>query len=91
MENAKLCTTADAIPAVEHWAIIRFGDLFIPGVRTLDWDSTEDKTVTTTEYWAYSNKCDWEAAVAALTRAGNSAFVAMVAKPAKATLSVLVE
>lgn len=91
MKNAKLCATAGDVPKAEHWAVIRFGSLFIPGVKTLDWDSTEDKTIATTEYWAYANKSDWEEAVATLTRNDNGSFVAIASKPAKATLSVSVE
>jgi hypothetical protein len=91
MQNAKLCTTASDVPKTEHWAIIRFGTRFIPGVKTLDWDSTEDETVATSEYWAFSSKSDWEAEVATLTRNGNNTFVAIVAKPATVTLTVSVE
>jgi hypothetical protein len=90
MQNAKLCRTASDVPTDVHWAIVRFGTLFVPGIKSLDWDGTEDKTVPTTEYWAYSNKRDWEEGVASLTLSGNKAFVAIASKPATATVSVVV-
>ena len=91
MKNAKLCIIATDVPPTEHFAILVFGEIFVPGINTLDLDSTEDKNVSTTEYWIFLNKSDWEDAINTLTQHRNTKFLAITAKPAKITSSVTVE
>lgn len=82
------------MPKGEHWAIIKFGSIHIPGderSRTHPGHGYPERNEPSLEYRAFLNKADWEAAVGELAgekHTSNDSWIAMRVNPVTATIKV---
>ena len=79
-------------PKVEHWAIIKFNVVDIPGderSRTHPGHGYGAHSVNTVSYTAYTKRDDWIAAIQSLESVSSRSYVAVfVGKPAEVELKV---
>ena len=85
---------ASDIPTTEHFAIITFSSISIPGderSRTNPGHGYSASTERVVHYTVYADQDEWEAAITTLTIRGDVNFVPIAATPAKVTTKIKVE
>jgi hypothetical protein len=88
-----LLSQVSNIPTHEHYAIITFASVFIPGderSRTNPGHGYPASTETYNHYYIYESRADWEAEVSKMTL-NKEKFLAIHAKPASVSVETKVK
>lgn len=82
----KYVHSSDDVPKVQHWAILKFGSVTIPGderSRTCPGHGYPEHSETTIDYEAYLTEEKWKAEIQSLeTSAYKKSYVALKVNPA---------
>jgi hypothetical protein len=91
--GSKYCETVDDIPKAEHFAILEFSSINIPGderSRTHPGHGYPTTTERVVRYLCFTNQAEWEAVIRSRVEAGNKNFLAIKVNPANLELNVKV-
>ena len=90
----KFCIKHSDIPSVEHFAIIDFTPIHIPGdQRSIDCPGHgyPAHTEMAGRYLAFTNKAEWEEEIEYRMRSNKKDFTAIHAKPASIQTKIIVD
>lgn len=96
MRERKYCNGPDDVPKTEHFAILYFGSIHIPGderSRTNPGHGYPEHTETKIDYVVFPSREAWEAEIKDLTTAvfGSRSWKAIYVKPAIVETNVRVD
>lgn len=91
--GSRYCDKADDIPKTEHFAILEFSSINIPGderSRTHPGHGYPATTENVVKYLCFTDQAEWERVVRSRAENGAKNFVAIKVNPANLELSVKV-
>lgn len=95
-DDYKLCTKKEDIPTEQHYVILKFSSVHIPGderSRTNPGHGYPAHDQAYTEYYAYTDRDKWETAIREMTTSkynNHNKWVAFVANPVQIKTEIVV-
>ena len=90
----KFCVRAGDIPTVEHFAIIYFDSIYIPGdQRSIDCPGHgyPASTEVVAKYLAFTDRTEWEEEIESRMRSDKKNFTAIQVKPVSIKTKIVID